>query len=201
MRIIGITGGVGAGKSALLSYIERKYNCRIILADEVAHMVKEPGQECYRKLIALLGEEILNGDGSIDKSRMAKKIFADGALLEQVNVIIHPAVKAYILQEIAKCKEEGRIDFLFVEAALLIEDGYEKILDEIWYVHAKPDIRRERLKASRAYSDEKIDQIMQEQLTEDEFRKCCHVVIDNSEDIEHACKQIDKKLEEYLCQR
>lgn len=201
MRTIGITGGVGAGKSELLSYIKGKYNCRIILADEVAHMVKEPGQKCYRELIGLLGEEILNEDGTIDKAHMAKMIFADSALLEQVNAIIHPAVKTFILAEIIKCKEEGRIDFLFIEAALLLEGGYEKILDEIWYVHTKPDIRRKRLKASRAYSDEKIHQIMKEQLSEDEFRKRCRVVIDNSGNIEQACEQIDEKLEEYLCQR
>ena len=201
MKVIGITGGVGAGKSEILSYIRGKYNCQIILADEVAHMVKEPGQKCYTQLITLLGEEILDADGAIHKVRMAEKIFSDKALLKQVNAIIHPAVKEYILQEMAKRKEEGRLDFFFVEAALLIEDGYGKILDEIWYIHTLPEIRRKRLKASRAYSDEKINQIMRGQLSKEEFEKHCQVVIDNSGSLAEAYTQIDEKLEEYLCQR
>ncbi|MCM1038685.1 MAG: dephospho-CoA kinase [Roseburia sp.] len=201
MKSIGITGGVGAGKSELLAYIKKKYNCYVILADEVAHRLEKPGEECYNKLTALLGKEILKTDGTIDKNRMAEKIFADKAILEQVNAIVHPAVKKYIVNEIAKEQEKARIDFLFVEAALLIEDGYEEILDELWYIHTDTGIRRERLKASRAYSDEKIDHILQGQLSEETFRTHCRVVIDNSSDFIHTCQQIDEKLEEYLCQR
>lgn len=201
MRVIGITGGVGAGKSALLAYVKAHYRCRVILADEVAHLVEEPGQECYSELVKLLGNEILNPDGTIDKRRMAEKIFADSAVLEQVNSIVHPAVKEFILREVTRSRQEEKEDFLFVEAALLIEGGYGEILDELWYVHAQEDIRKSRLKAGRAYSDEKIDCILGEQLSEMEFRQHCKVVIDNSGSLTDACGQIDKKLEEYLCQK
>lgn len=201
MRVIGITGGVGAGKSALLAYVKERYRCRVILADEVAHLVEESGQECYNALVKLLGNEILNPDGTIDKRRMAEKIFADSAVLEQVNAIVHPAVKEYILREIARSRREQKEDFLFVEAALLIEGGYGEILDELWYIHAREEVRRSRLKAGRAYSDEKIDRILREQLSEETFRQHCRVVIDNSGSLAEACLQIDKKLEEYLCQK
>ena len=201
MKVIGITGGVGAGKSALLAYVKAHYRCRVILADEVAHLVEEPGKACYHELVKLLGNEILNPDGTIDKKRMAEKIFADRAVLEQVNAIVHPAVKEYILREIEQRRREEKEDFLFVEAALLIEGGYEKIMDALWYIYAREDVRRSRLKAGRAYSDEKIDRILGEQLSEKEFRRHCGVVIDNSGGLAEACQQIDKKLEEYLCQR
>ncbi|MCI9462479.1 MAG: dephospho-CoA kinase [Lachnospiraceae bacterium] len=201
MRSIGITGGVGAGKSEVLAYIKTHYNCLVILADEVAHELEKPGQECYNELTALLGRGILAPDGTIDRQRMAAEIFADRAVLDQVNEIVHPAVKAFIIQKIRAEKESAEYDFLFVEAALLIEGGYEEILDELWYIHTDADIRRERLKASRAYSDEKIDQILQRQLSEEAFRAHCRVIIDNSSDFMSACKQIDMKLEEYLCQR
>ena len=201
MRSIGITGGVGAGKSEVLAYIKPHYNCLVILADEVAHELEKPGQECYNELTALLGRGILAPDGTIDRQRMAAEIFADRAVLDQVNEIVHPAVKAFIIQKIRAEKESAEYDFLFVEAALLIEGGYEEILDELWYIHTDADIRRERLKASRAYSDEKIDQILQRQLSEEAFRAHCRVIIDNSSDFMSACKQIDMKLEEYLCQR
>lgn len=198
MKVIGITGGVGAGKSALLAYIEAHYNAKIVLADEVAHIVKEPGGVCYEKLVALLSEEVLNEDGTIHKAKMAEKIFASNEVLTQVNALIHPAVKEWILNAIKEEREKGELDFFFVEAALLIEDGYLNIVDEMWYIYAREEVRRERLKASRNYSDEKIASIIKSQLSEEEFRNNCKFVIDNSESLEWAYEQIDKKLGEYL---
>lgn len=198
MKVIGITGGVGSGKSALLKYIAKNYNCRVILADEVAHQAKEPGQPCYEELIKLLSSDILNEDGTIHKGKMAEKVFASEELLKKVNQIIHPAVKKMILDEITLEKRRGELDFLFLEAALLIEDGYLNIVDEMWYIYARDDVRRMRLKKSRNYSDEKTDAIMKTQLSEENFRKNCSFVIDNSGGIEEAYRQIDIKLGEDL---
>lgn len=198
MIVIGITGGVGSGKSALLSYIKENYNCRILLADEAAHKVKEPGQPCFQELMKLLPHEVLDADGSINKGRMAAEIFGSEKLLEKVNQIIHPAVKSYIQKEIALEREKNRILFFFVEAALLIEDGYLNIVDEMWYIYAQETVRRQRLLTSRGYTKEKIQAIMDSQLTEEEFRKNCGTVIDNSDSFEDACRQIDAKMREYL---
>lgn len=194
MRIIGITGGVGAGKSALLAYIKEHYSCRIILADQAAHQVEQPGEICYDELVELLGAGICDEQGYIDKGRMAERIFGDGELLKQVNAIVHPAVKHYIIQEIEKEKEKGEVAFFFIEAALLIEERYDLICDELWYIHTDVQIRQERLRASRGYSDEKIEAIMSKQLPEEEFREHCKVVIDNSSTLESAFKQIDAAL-------
>ena len=198
MRVIGITGGVGAGKSEILNYISQNYNCYVILADEVAHKVKEPGKVCYERLVALLSENILQKDGFIDKEKMASMIFESEELLEKVNDIIHPAVQEYIVKVIESERSKQILDFLFIEAALLIEAGYLDIVDEMWYVYAHEHVRRGRLKASRNYSDEKIDSIMEQQLSEEEFRKACDVVIDNSNSLEEAFIQIDRKLGDYL---
>ncbi len=198
MKVIGITGGVGSGKSALLAYISEKYNCRVILADEIAHKVKEPGQEAYSRLVDLLSTDILKEDGAIHRGRMAAKIFGSESVLEKVNEIIHPAVKDEILRQISQFRCEKKTDFLFIEAALLIEGGYLEIVDEMWYIFAREDIRRKRLKETRNYTDEKIDAIMKSQLKEDEFRKKCSTVIDNSESLSLALRQIDEKLGEYL---
>ncbi len=200
MKVIGITGGVGAGKSAVLSYIEKHYHCRMILSDEVAHRVKEPGEICYDRLVELLSVNILTEDGRIDKKKMAEMIFSSETLLEKVNHIIHPAVKEYIISAIRTEREKGEIDFLLIEAALLIEDGYLEIVDEMWYIYADEEVRRKRLRRFRQYSEQKIDSIMEKQLTDEEFRKHCSVIIDNSKDLAEAYKQIDRKLEDYLCQ-
>lgn len=200
MKTIGITGGVGAGKSQLLDYIENHYNCIVLRADLLAHQIKEPGQICYRPLIQMLGEEILDPDGQINKIKMAEKIFHDSSLLKQVNELMHPAVKHVILDTIALEERKGELDFLFVEAALLIEEGYDQILDELWYIYADEIIRRDRLKKTRNYSDEKITQIFAKQKQDTVFRQYCKVIIDNSDTLENAYKQIDQKLEEYLWQ-
>ena len=198
MLIIGITGGVGAGKSSVLEYMEENYRCKVILADDVGNRVKLPGEICYNQLVELLGRDILDEDEYIDRNKMAAAIFTDKELLSQVNAIIHPAVKEYILSEIKREKENSRYDFFFVEAALLIECGYEAHVDEMWYVYASEDVRRERLKSNRGYSDEKVSQIMRGQLKEEEFRNHCQVVIDNGSDFQKTKKQIDKILGDRL---
>ena len=194
MKLIGITGGVGAGKSQILDYVKENCNCRILLADQAAHLVKEPGQPCYRELVDLLGTEILQEDGTIDRGKMAAAIFSSSLLLKRTNEIIHPAVKEYILEEIGKERRAGKKDAFFLEAALLIEEGYDRILDEMWYIHADPEVRRQRLKAARGYSDEKVDRIFASQLTEEEFRAHCKEVIDNSGSLSDTYRQIDEIL-------
>lgn len=200
MRLIGVTGGVGAGKSAILAYIEKHYKCHIYLADEVAHLVKQKGEECYYRLVELLGEDVLDEDGEIHKGKMAAMIFADDALLERVNEIVHPQVRIYLEKRISEAEQSGDVELLFIEAALLIEAGYKEIVDELWYIYADEEIRRKRLMHSRGYSMEKISQIMEAQLTEEMFRRESDFVIDNSGDLEESYKQIRKKLEAFTWQ-
>ena len=196
MKYIGITGGVGAGKSAILSYLRDHYPCKIYLADEVAHEVKKPGTKCFEELIAILGEDVLDETGDIDKGRMAAKIFADDELLAKINAIVHPAVKEYLTERLEEAREEGVARYFFVEAALLIECGYGEIVDEMWYVHAKKSVRKKRLMESRGYSAEKVEQIMKAQLSEEEFRKHSDFVIDNSGALEDAYRQIDERMKQ-----
>lgn len=190
MKIIGITGGVGAGKTQVLSYIEAHYRCRVVRADEAAHLLYEPGQECYQRLVGLLGQQILNADKTIDKAKMAGMIFKDHKLLQGVNEIVHPAVKKYILAQIAYEQEKGEADYFFIEAALLIEEQYDKIADELWYIHADAAVRERRLAESRHYSAQKTADIMRGQLSEAEFRRHCKVVISNNGDLEETYEQI-----------
>lgn len=194
MRFIGITGGVGAGKSEILQYIRQNYECEIYLADQVAHLVKQPGTKAYGELTALLGQDVAGNDGQIDKAAMADKIFAEPALLERVNEILHPAVKEYLLERLEEARTSGKTELFFVEAALLIEGGYLALVDEMWYIYADEAVRRERLRRSRGYSEEKISRIMASQLTEEMFRKNSDFVIDNSGGLEESCRQIDRRL-------
>lgn len=200
MKFIGITGGVGAGKSEILKYIKRHYKCEIYLADEAAHEVKRAGTECFDRLVTLLGSDIVGEDGEINKAVMADKIFGDEELLRQVNEIVHPAVKDYLMAKYEAALENPDIELFFVEAALLIEAGYKELVDEMWYIYADSNVRRKRLMYSRGYSEEKIQNIMDNQLTEEEFREACDFVIDNSGLLADSYRQIDKKLEAFTWQ-
>lgn len=197
MKTIGITGGVGCGKSKILEYISKTCNCRIILADDVGNKLKEPGEVCYFKLIELLGEDVIDLESphrAIDKKKMAAAIFNDEELLLKVNDIIHPAVTEYILNQKEIEKEKGLIDYFFIEAALLIECGYRNYVDELWYIYADERTRVERLISSRGYSESKIASIMASQLSEEEFRENCDYVIDNSGSLEETYKQVNERI-------
>lgn len=193
MLVIGITGGVGAGKSLCLQALKEHCNCKIVLADDVGNLVKEQGQKCYAQIVDLLGEEILQEDKSIDKIKMAERIFSNNDLLEKVNAIIHPAVEEYILNDIEREREKGKIDVFFLEAALLIEAGYVPYLDELWYIYTEKSVRIKRLKESRFYSDKKIEQIMSKQLSEEEFREHATFVLDNSHGFDLTFQQIEER--------
>lgn len=228
MIVIGITGGVGCGKSSLLSYIEEHYNARILLADEAAHEVQEPGTDCYHRLVELLGRGILAeeepagakepdsaeetggteetggaeaSEPPIDRKKMAAAIFGDPELLAAVNGLIHPAVREMIEAEIEKERAAGVRDFFFVEAALLIECGYDEVVDEMWYIYCDPDERRRRLKASRGYSDEKIDSILKSQLSHEAFLAGTDVMIDNSGTPQESFAAIDREMARLMPKR
>lgn len=193
MRFIGITGGVGAGKSAILHYIEEHYRARVLLADEIAHDLMMPGTKCYDTIRENFeSEQIFCPDGSLDRVRMAEVIFADEKKRERLNGIVHPAVKKAILEIYRQEKQEGRLDYLILEAALLIEEHYDEICDELWYIDTSESNRRIRLKESRGYSDEKIDGIVRSQLTAEEYRRHCKKVIDNNGSVGDTFLQIEK---------
>ena len=174
------------------------------MADEVGHEVMRPGGPAYEPILTLLktvpGGRLLTPDGEIDRREMSARMFARKELRLQVNAIIHPAVHSYIRNAIAKEQEKAkacapdRVDFFFLEAALLIECGYRDDVDEMWYIYCDPDSRSERLHRSRGYSDEVITAIFASQLTEEEFRAGSDVVIDNSGDFKDACRQADEAL-------
>ncbi|MEY8426112.1 dephospho-CoA kinase [Lachnospiraceae bacterium 46-15] len=198
MKVLGITGGVGAGKSTVLAYLSERYQAKVIQADKTAHILEQPGQECYHRIVEEFGKEILGADGAIDRRLLGSIVFSDKKSLERLNGIVHPAVREYIIQEIRQEQLTGMTPFVVLEAALLIEEHYDEICDEIWYVRAGEETRQKRLMASRGYTAEKVREIMQNQLSDALFLKHCQFVVDNSSDfIENTYGQIDRGLVEH----
>lgn len=196
MRIIGITGGVGAGKSTVLDILEKQWGAFVIQADKVGHLVMEPGEVCYVPVIQLLGKEIIKEDKTIDRRRVSDVVFFQAELLEKLNGIIHPAVKCWILEKLEDQRRKGR-ELCVVEAALLLEDNYQEFCDEIWYIHTDKEVRIRRLMESRGYTRKKAEGIIANQAPEEFFRSHADYVIENNEDLENTRLQIQEGIKKY----
>lgn len=202
MKFIGITGGVGAGKSAVLDYLATKPGVRVMLADEIAHELMEPGTDCYEQIRKTFpNEDIYREDGYFDRMKLAKVIFSDEKKRVQMNEIVHPAVKRYVIAEADRGRQEGKLALLVLEAALLIEEHYDEICDELWYIYTREDVREARLMESRGYSKEKVQQIFASQLKEVEYRRHCSIVIDNNAGLAEMQHQIDETVETIVRKR
>lgn len=197
MHIIGITGGVGSGKSTVLAYLRERYAAVVVQADEVARGLQRPGQAVYREMTALFGPEAVLEDGSLNRERIAARVFADPVLRLRLNRIVHPAVKQEIRRQIAQAEQAGARLF-FLEAALLIEDHYDEICEALWFIDADDEVRKARLARSRGYSAEKIASMIASQRSRAEFTAHCQVVIDNSGAFTDTKEQIDRQLARIL---
>ncbi|MCR4567719.1 MAG: dephospho-CoA kinase [Pseudobutyrivibrio sp.] len=191
MKFIGITGGIGAGKSTVLSLLKENFNCKVLLADEVAAELMTPGHQCFDDVVALSWPSSIRAvDGTIDRSLMAKYMFEDDNLRKQVNAIVHPAVEKEVLNQVELEKSKHNIEYFFLEAALLIECGYGKLVDEMWYIYATKEVRIQRLIESRGYSKERIENTLSVQRSDASFREHCDRVIDNSGSKEQTLSQL-----------
>ncbi|MGX8728125.1 MAG: dephospho-CoA kinase [Lachnospiraceae bacterium] len=192
MITLGITGGVGSGKSRVLSYLYEKYQAVVVEMDQVGRELMEPSGACYEDVFALF-PEALTEDGRLDRGVIAKAVFGNPERLAALNGVIHPAVRRAVAERMAFAEKEGKPLFV-MESAILLEAGYADICQDIWYVYADREVRKRRLRESRGYSDERSESVMASQLSEEEYRKGCSFVLDNSGDFEATAAEIDERL-------
>lgn len=181
MFVLGITGGIGAGKSLVLSIIDEEFDAYIVEADKLAHKLMLKGEDAYSQIIDTFGDEILDPDSEqIDRSILGKLVLSDKEKLSRLNAIMHPAVKKYIIDDI-KLKEDAGTKLYVIEAALLIQDGYKSICDEIWYISSDREVRIQRLIESRGYSREKAEAFLHNQPSDEFFEINSDKIIKNNE--------------------
>ncbi len=194
MKIIGITGGVGSGKSTVADILEERFHAFLINTDRIAHMLMQKDMQSYRKIVGHFGEEILDENGEIDRGRLSGIVYRDPEKLKLLNSFTHPYVMDYVAKLIEKKKDEGT-KLLCIETALPNEAGLTELCDEVWYVYASEDARKARLAESRAYSEEKIDNIFRRQISDGEYRRLGTHVINNDCSRERLEEQIEVLLE------
>ncbi len=191
MKIIGITGGVGAGKTEIVEYLNDKYGASICQTDKVAKKLQKKGGVCFDAIVEHFGRDILNEKGELDREKLSDIVFSDPEQRGALNRIVHPAVKKEVDRLIQQEKRKNTNLFI-IESAILIETQYAALCDELWYIYVKDSVRRNRLYYSRGYDNKKIDEIIAAQLPKEQFLKNCDRVIDNSGVFDETMLQLDE---------
>ena len=197
MKVIGLTGGIGSGKSLVAKIMREQYNAFVIDTDRIAKEQMEPGGASYLEVVNFFGEEILAKDKTIDRGKLSSVVFEDSNNRIRINEITHPKVLAEVQRIIASHRETEEVPYLLIETALMIESGYDFVCDEVWYVYAPEEQRRRWLKEERGYSEDKIDAIFRNQYKPQEFRQRFPKVIENIGDyhwLEEQVKLLIRKL-------
>lgn len=189
MMVLGLTGGVGAGKSRILELFSHDYGAQVIQADLVARKLEDPGQPGLTGLVSLFGTGILQKDSTLDRKGFADRIFGNPEALKRVNALIHPLTWNEIKRQI----RESSAELIVVEAALFDERSRE-VCQYLLYVDTQDEIRIQRLMENRGYSREKCLDIMKNQADRNDFLKLADFVIDNSGSLEESRLQIRRIL-------
>lgn len=189
--VIGITGGVGCGKSAAMTALREKFGAKTLLADELGHEALQPEAETYEKIRTLFGESVVCADGQLNRTLLAKIIYADEKRRKELNDIIHPYVMRRIREYLERWKEEPLVA---IETALMFESGCHKLCDKIWYIGADREKRIKRLTETRGYTREKTEAIMVAQMEEEAICQRCDACIDNSASLEKLTNRLQELL-------
>lgn len=177
MYVIGLTGGVGSGKTVTAHKLAELLQADTLIADELGHLVMEKGTKGYERIVKAFGKTILDEKGMIKREALSGIVFSDSEALKRLNGIIHPAVREYMQEYIAKRREEK--GYIILETAIMFESGCNALCDEVWYVYVPVETRMNRLAKDRGYSEEKSRSIMKKQLLEEEYRRRCSQEIKN----------------------
>ena len=185
--VIGLTGGIGSGKSAVARMLAER-GATVVDADSAAHQVYRAGTESWRQIVTAFGRDILHRDGSISRKKLAAIVFHDAEARNKLNAIVHPQVRRLLSERIADLKCQG-VSVVIVEVPLLIEairneSEWTQIFDQIWVVTAPEAQVIERVRARGRMSESMIRAVIDAQLTPEQRLPYADVVVDNSGSLE-----------------
>jgi dephospho-CoA kinase len=183
--VIGLTGGIGAGKSTVTQMLE-ELGAAVVDADKVGHQIYLPDLPAWREIVDTFGPGVLHADRTIDRQALGKIVFADPEALRALNRIVHPKMFDRMAELIAQLRARGGMKAIVVEAAVLIEANWIPLVDQVWVVVASEAVVVDRLTKQRSLSAEQVRTRIAAQLSNQERLKQAHVVIRNDGALEEV---------------
>ena len=181
MIVIGLTGGIGTGKSEV-ARIFQELGAVLINADQIGHQAYNPHSEIWQEVVKAFGEEILQPSGEIDRKKLGSIVFADPDQLTRLNQIMHPRMARMVARQVQELGEQGA-DVVVVEAALLFEAGWDSLVGEVWSTESPEDLVIKRLQSRSGLSQEEAKKRIDSQMSAEERKSRSQVVVDNSGDL------------------
>ncbi len=188
MRKLGLTGGIASGKSSVAAMLH-ELGFTVLDADALGHQLMEPAQPAYDEILTEFGSDLVSEDGLIDRRKLGALVFADPAKLTRLNAILHPRIRKSMLDRFASWERANDRDIVFVEAALLVEAGFDKELDGLVVTWSKPEQQIQRLMA-RGWSEAEALRRISAQLEPEEKLRHASYPIDCSGSIESTREQV-----------
>ena len=192
MKIIGLTGGIGTGKSTVSAYLAQK-GCKIIDADLISHQMTEAGSPCLAEIKAAFGEDVFLRDGNLDRKKVGRLVFADATKKKTLEQIITRRVIEKTLRILQDCRAQQE-DLVVLDAPLLFECGMQRYTDETWLVVCRTETRLRRIAARDGLAEEDIQKRIANQMSTEQKEKLADYIIDNSRDLAWLYAQIDTLL-------
>ena len=182
MKVIGLTGGIGSGKSTIAQFLA-ELGAVILNADEIGHEAFKPDTEAWHEVVATFGRQILTTSGEIDRKKLGEIVFSQPEALSQLNRIMHPKMHDMMKSQIEDYRRQG-VDVVVLEAAVLIEANWTSLVDEVWVTVASEAMVLERLKKQRGLDEGQTLARIRSQISSEERARHTDVVINNDGDLE-----------------
>lgn len=193
MKVIGLTGGTGSGKSVVSKSLAEA-GAVIVDADQIAHEIILKGEPAYQEIIEYYGTGILDEDGNIIRKKLGEIVFNDGEKLAFLNQCTHKYICAEVDRQIAAAKAVGTATAIVLDAPLLLEAGLEQVCDGVWVVYADPEVRAQRVMARDGVTYELAKARIANQKSWEEYKQAADTVIDNSKDLAYLQGQLSELL-------
>ncbi len=193
MKVIGLTGGIGSGKSTVTEYL-KTLDIHVIDADQIGRQVVEVGKPALEEIRDAFGEEVLLKDGSLNREALGEIVFASKDALAQLNSITLNKIKDEINMQLEKCTKP----IVFIDAAILIETNLHELVDEVWLISISESLQIKRVKERNQMDERLIKDRIDSQMTNKSREKYAHVVIENEGSIEELYRKVKKEVERLM---
>ncbi len=190
MLVIGLTGGIGSGKSEVTKKLQ-ELGAEVIDADKVGHQAYTPHSETWEAVVAAFGEGILQPSGEVDRRKLGAIVFGDSKELARLNGIMHPRMAKMIQAQLDAMRARA-VKVAVLEAAILIEANWTPLVDEVWVVAAPEDTVVERVQVRNNLPPEEIRRRIRAQLSNQERAKHATVVVENTGGLQALQDQVQK---------